>query len=93
MSEKVKEIQHEHQTEIVYSNKHKSYYESKEYVDYRKEWDTRLGNRQHKDFPVNLDVSVTNHCNIKCVMCTRTITALTWSYGTLVNTLIQSFNI
>ena len=31
-----KEIQHEHQTEIVYSNKHKSYYESKEYVDYRK---------------------------------------------------------
>ena len=74
MSEKVKEIQHEHQTEIVYSNDHKSYYESKEYLDYRREWDTRHGNRQYKDFPVNLDVSVTNHCNIKCVMCTRTIT-------------------
>ena len=70
MSEKVKEIQHEHQTEIVYSNDHKSYYESKEYLDYRREWDTRHGNRQYKDFPVNLDVSVTNHCNIKCVMCT-----------------------
>ena len=66
-------IQHEHQTEVIYSEDFEEYYQSAEYLDYRKSWKESFDKRDYGAFPVNLDVSVTNHCNIKCTMCTRTI--------------------
>jgi MoaA/NifB/PqqE/SkfB family radical SAM enzyme len=66
----MKEIKHEHQTEILYSDF--DYYQSHNYILYRKEWNERFEKKDYGKFPVNLDVSVTNHCNLKCTMCART---------------------
>lgn len=64
-------IEHEHHTEMIF-NHVKEYYGNSKYVEYRKLWNERPVKREPGDFPVNLDVSVTNACNLECTMCKRT---------------------
>ncbi len=68
----VQVIEHEHQKEIIF-NELAAYHKNPQYLAYRKRWDEAFKERDYGSFPVNLDVSVTNHCNISCQMCTRTI--------------------
>ncbi|MFH1140039.1 MAG: radical SAM protein [Pseudomonadota bacterium] len=42
------------------------------YREYRKQWDARPAERNPADFPLHLDVDVTNVCNLRCRMCPRT---------------------
>jgi molybdenum cofactor biosynthesis enzyme MoaA len=69
----MKEIVHEHQTEIIFSD-FDQFYKTKEYLEYRKLWNNNPVNKDPGKFPVNIDVSVTNHCNLRCTMCKRTVT-------------------
>lgn len=46
-----------------------------EYKSYRKNWTAYPGKMYVSDFPLNLDIHVTNKCNLRCVMCRRTMEA------------------
>jgi len=67
-----KEIRHEHQRELIFSDEHE-FYQTPEYKEYREAWNGRPRNRDYGPWPVNLDVSVTNACNLSCQMCKRTL--------------------
>lgn len=67
-----KEIRHEHQRELIYCDEHQ-FYQSPEYTEYRRLWNERPRKRDYGGWPVNLDVSVTNACNLSCQMCKRTL--------------------
>jgi len=43
------------------------------YAEYRRLWDQRPARRAAGPFPLHLDIETTNNCNLKCVMCPRTI--------------------
>ena len=42
------------------------------YLEYRKNWTDYPAQHIVSNFPMNLDVHVTNRCNLRCVMCRRT---------------------
>src|SRR3990172_5301182 len=67
-----KEIRHEHQRELIFCDEHE-FYQSERYKEYRKAWNTRPRTQDFGAWPVNLDVSVTNACNLSCQMCKRTL--------------------
>jgi hypothetical protein len=43
------------------------------YAEYRRLWEERPVRRDAGWFPLHLDIETTNRCNLKCVMCPRTI--------------------
>jgi hypothetical protein len=43
------------------------------YAEYRRQWADRPLKRDPGEFPLHLDIETTNRCNLKCVMCPRTI--------------------
>ena len=43
------------------------------YLEYRRLWDGRPKNLEPGEFPLHLDIETTNNCNLKCVMCPRTV--------------------
>ncbi len=43
------------------------------YAEYRRLWADRPVQRDPGKFPLHLDIETTNRCNLKCVMCPRTI--------------------
>ncbi|MFH1244950.1 MAG: radical SAM/SPASM domain-containing protein [Candidatus Omnitrophota bacterium] len=42
---------------------------TEEYSAYRREWVDRAKNYYAGDFPLHLDIEVTNNCNLRCTMC------------------------
>jgi len=58
--------------EVVYSENWKRL-RSKEYFDYRHDWDEIPRAKRETDFPIHLDIETTNICNLRCPMCPRTI--------------------
>jgi len=48
-------------------------YRSKEYWDYRKDWEQLPNKQELTNFPMHLDIETTSYCNLECVMCPRTI--------------------
>lgn len=87
----MKEIIHEHQTEIIFSDFHE-FYDSEKYLAYRNMWNSNPVQKNPGRFPVNLDVSVTNHCNLRCTMCKRTITLADkklWDSGTVMDSKLK----
>jgi radical SAM protein with 4Fe4S-binding SPASM domain len=43
------------------------------YRRYRRMWNVRPQNNNPGSFPLHLDIETTNMCNLKCIMCPRTI--------------------
>ncbi|MBU1740602.1 MAG: radical SAM protein [Proteobacteria bacterium] len=43
------------------------------YAEYRRLWAEKPARREPGPFPLHLDIETTNNCNLKCVMCPRTI--------------------
>ncbi len=68
----IKEVRHEHQRELIYCDEH-PFYQTEAYKEYRGLWNERPKQRDYGQWPVNLDVSVTNACNLSCQMCRRTL--------------------
>jgi MoaA/NifB/PqqE/SkfB family radical SAM enzyme len=91
----MREIKHEHQREMVFVDDH-PLFKTPEYRNYRTEWNKRPREKRYGDFPVNLDVSVTNHCNLSCTMCKRTVALadkhLWWS-GEVIDPRLQFLDI
>lgn len=46
---------------------------SPEYFEYRRKWVENPKNMVIQDFPIHMDVEITNYCNLLCPMCPRTI--------------------
>ena len=46
----------------------------KAFIEYRTKWKTWHENKFVGNFPLFIDVEVTNHCNLKCPFCIKTIT-------------------
>jgi len=44
---------------------------SEEYGEYRRCWSEYPSNFILRDFPMHLDIEITNHCNLKCTFCDR----------------------
>ena len=44
----------------------------KDYKEYRREWDENPKNYIVSNFPLNIDLEVTNACNLRCPHCART---------------------
>ena len=42
------------------------------YWEYRRKWQEYPVKRYHGDFPLHIDIDLTNACNLKCIMCPRT---------------------
>jgi len=42
------------------------------YWEYRRKWEENPKNQIVEDFPIHLDIDITNKCNLKCQMCPRT---------------------
>lgn len=43
------------------------------FIEYRKNWTEYPDTFHVSNFPMNLDIHVTNRCNLRCVMCRRTL--------------------
>ena len=48
-------------------------YKSPAYWDYRRKWEDYPQKQIVTDFPIHLDIEITNAFNLKCPMCPRTI--------------------
>lgn len=46
---------------------------SKEYFEYRKQWEAPPAQKLSLTFPIHLDIETTNICNLLCPMCPRTV--------------------
>lgn len=44
---------------------------SEEYMEYRRCWTEYPSNFILRDFPMHLDIEITNHCNLRCTFCDR----------------------
>ncbi len=58
--------------EYVVSERWKKY-RSEDYFEYRRKWYDNPANMIVGDFPIHLDVEITNFCNLGCPMCPRTV--------------------
>ena len=47
--------------------------QSKRYFEYRKKWENNARNLIVENFPLHLDIGITNICNLECTFCARTI--------------------
>ena len=47
--------------------------QSQRYFEYRKKWEQNAKNLIVEDFPLHLDIGITNVCNLKCTFCARTV--------------------
>ena len=54
-------------------NKEHDIFNSPVFEEYRKRWHEYPEKRILSDFPMNLDLCITNRCNLQCVMCRRTL--------------------
>jgi len=43
------------------------------YIDYRQRWEELPLKKEVSEFPLHLDIEVTDACNLKCPMCYRSI--------------------
>ncbi|MDR2351781.1 MAG: hypothetical protein LBF22_01235, partial [Deltaproteobacteria bacterium] len=48
-------------------------YRPESYWEYRRDWDRRGVVQDWGAYPLHLDFDPTNRCNLRCVMCPRTI--------------------
>lgn len=57
------------------SNYHKPMIErlGDRYIQYRKEWDSSATGKYLPPFPIQLDLEIIDYCNLKCVMCPRSV--------------------
>ena len=62
----------EHFEESVVS-KEPDIFNSPVFEEYRQRWHEYPEKRILSDFPMNLDLCITNRCNLQCVMCRRTL--------------------
>lgn len=77
MSENIKitkEKKHVNKTydEYVVNERWKRY-KHPQYLEYRKKWHEHPEKMIVGDFPIHLDIEITNYCNLHCPMCSRTI--------------------
>ena len=47
--------------------------QSKRYFEYRKKWVDNAKNLIVEEFPLHLDIAITNACNLACTFCARTV--------------------
>ncbi|MBA4717716.1 MAG: radical SAM protein [Nitrosopumilus sp.] len=47
--------------------------QSKRYFEYRKKWIENAQNLVLEEFPLHLDIAITNVCNLECTFCARTV--------------------
>lgn len=47
--------------------------QSERYFEYRKKWMYNANNLLVEDFPLHLDIGITNVCNLECTFCARTV--------------------
>ena len=47
--------------------------QSKRYFEYRQKWEKNAKNLIVENFPLHLDIGITNVCNLECTFCARTI--------------------
>jgi len=47
--------------------------QSKRYFEYRKKWENNAKNLIVENFPLHLDIGITNVCNLECTFCARTV--------------------
>jgi pyruvate-formate lyase-activating enzyme len=52
-----------------------------EYWEYRRKWNEYPKQHIVADFPIHLDLEVTNHCNLKCPHCYRTLAIKNKTFG------------
>jgi len=54
--------------------------QSKKYFEYREKWKKNTTETIADDFPLHLDISTTNACNLECTFCPRTVRVMdgTW---------------
>ena len=41
------------------------------YLEYRRQWMENPKNFKVRDFPIHLDIEITNRCNLKCTFCDK----------------------
>lgn len=58
-------------------------YRSPAYFDYRRKWSENPRNMVLEDFPIHLDIEITNFCNLACTMCSRTVQIKEGTFGKL----------
>lgn len=58
--------------EVVVSKRWQQY-RSERYHEYRRQWNDNPVNAIVNDFPLHIDIEITNYCNLQCPMCPRTI--------------------
>ena len=47
--------------------------QSARYFEYRKQWENNAKNLIVEEYPLHLDIGITNVCNLECTFCARTI--------------------
>ena len=71
----------DHFKELVVSNT-PGYFKTENYLHYRNLWKTCPTNHIVPNFPINLDLHITNKCNLKCPFCPRTWNDLAGGFET-----------
>ena len=79
MSKPINVLRQDHYKEIQ-STETRPYFETLEYLEYRRMWTECPDKHIVPDTPINLDIHVTNKCNLKCPFCPRTWMDLSGSY-------------
>ncbi len=70
----MKKIDHDHHQETVLKEE-ADIFSNPDYQKYRRSWTEYPENFYVSNFPMNLDVHVTNRCTLRCKMCRRTLLA------------------
>lgn len=60
-------------------------YRSPEYFEYRRKWSENPKDMILEDFPIHLDIEITNYCNLVCTMCPRTVRIKQGTFGKLLH--------
>lgn len=69
----MKKIEHDHMLETIFNPEAFDIFGRHAYQEYRKNWFKYPKEKHVSNFPLNLDIHVTNRCNLRCVMCRRTM--------------------
>jgi len=58
-------------------------YRSPQYHEYRRKWVENPKNMIVDNFPIHMDIEITNYCNLLCTMCPRTVQIKEGTFGKL----------
>jgi len=76
----VKELVNQSYGEYVLNERWKEH-RPPEYFEYRRKWYENPEKMIVEEFPIHLDIEVTNYCNLGCTMCPRTILVKEGTFG------------